>query len=83
MPKQIRRRVVVMGMALGLTLAGSAALAQRGANHPRLVKAIEDMKEAKAYLQNAPKTFGGHKAKAINALDAAIRELEAALDFAR
>jgi len=38
------------------------------------------MHEAKAELEAAPKIFGGHKVKAIEALDAASAELKAALD---
>ncbi len=50
--------------------------------HPRLTSAINDLNEAKAYLETAEKVFKGHKAKAIKDINVAITQLEEALAFA-
>lgn len=73
----------IAGMAAGIVLSvgASGLLAQRGEFHPRLVKAIEAMRDARAYMQEAPHDFGGHKAEAIRATDEAIRQLELARGY--
>ena len=50
-------------------------------HHPELHKAIRKLKGAKMDLEKAAHDFGGHKAKAIGAIDQAIVELQAALEF--
>jgi hypothetical protein len=57
----------------------SVASAQKLA-HLRLHKAIYEMEQAIAYLNEAPKVFGGHKQKAIEALEAATKQLKLALE---
>ena len=47
----------------------------------RIVRAIENLQDAIAYLETAPDNFGGHKAAAIQASRAAIGELRASLAF--
>ena len=72
---------IFLGMVLTLgtlTLWGQAGEAL---THPRIVKAIESIQDARAYLLEAPVNFGFHKAAAIKACDQAIRELKAALDY--
>ena len=49
--------------------------------HPRLVKAIHEMREALAELRAAPDDFGGHKATAIHDTEQAIHSLKKALYF--
>jgi hypothetical protein len=74
----------VTGMALGIVLSigGATMLAQNEkAMHPRIARAIEAMKDARAYMQEAPHDFGGHKAEAIRATDEAIRQLNFALAY--
>jgi len=67
------------------SLAAPAANAQtmrsEAAAHPRLVRAIENLEDAIAYLEAAPHNFGGHKAAAIQAARVAIGELRASLAF--
>lgn len=72
----------ITGMVLGIALSigASGLLAQRDF-HPRLSKAIEAMRDARAYMQEAPHDFGGHKAEAIRATDEAIRQLELAREY--
>jgi acetyl esterase/lipase len=71
----------ISGIVLGVVLtAGISLFAQNErAMHPRLAAAIVALKDARAYLQEAPHDFGGHKAAAIRATDDAIRQLNLAL----
>jgi len=73
----------ISGMVLGVVLtAGINLLAQNErAMHPRLGAAIAAIKDARAYMQEAPHDFGGHKAAAIRASDDAIRQLNPALAY--
>ena len=49
--------------------------------HPELHKALRNLKSAKQDLEKAAHDFGGHKAAAIQAINQAIGELEAALHY--
>jgi tRNA A22 N-methylase len=71
-------------LALAATFLAGPALAQKKGKErfPKIREALENMKEAKAELEKAAKVFGGHRKKAIDALDSAISELQQALDFA-
>ena len=72
------------GLVLGALLYGGALTLvgqPERAWHPRISRAIEALRDARAYLQEAPHDFGGHKAAAIRATDNAIRELNYALAY--
>jgi len=72
------------GTLLGVFLkAGLWTLAAQNerAMHPRIARAIEGLRDAQAYMQEAPHDFGGHKADAIRATDEAIRQLNFALAY--
>jgi len=73
----------ISGIVLGVVLtAGINLLAQNErAMHPRIAAAIAAIKDARAYMQEAPHDFGGHKAAAIRASDDAIRQLNPALAY--
>jgi hypothetical protein len=74
----------VSGVVLGVVLsAGSWTLmAQREREmHPRIGAAINALKDARAYMVEAPHDFGGHKADALRATDEAIRQLNFALAY--
>jgi hypothetical protein len=49
--------------------------------HPRIAAAITALKDARAYMAEAPHDFGGHKVAAIRASDEAIRQLNLALAY--
>jgi hypothetical protein len=51
------------------------------AMHPRIAAAIDALKDARAYMAEAPHDFGGHKDAAIRACDNAIRQLQFALAY--
>lgn len=61
--------------------ANAQTIRSEAATHPRIVRAIENLEDAIAYLEAAPNNFGGHKAAAIQASRAAIGELRASLAF--
>ncbi len=74
----------ISGMALGIVLSvGVVTLSAQNerAMHPRLVAAINALKDARSYLEAAPHDFGGHKADAIRASNEAIRQLDLALRY--
>src|SRR5947209_2357753 len=62
----------------------AAFSAQRGREkHPELKKALHNLEQAKRNLQNAARDFKGHRAKAEQLTDEAIREVHAAMDADR
>jgi hypothetical protein len=74
----------ISGMAVGMMLClGTFTLSGQGqpAMHPRIAAAIDALKDARAYMVEAPHDFGGHKDGAIRACDNAIRQLQLALAY--
>lgn len=72
--------VIVIGAAFSAGAWTASAQAKREA-HPVLERAIEQIANIKGRLEQAPKDFGGHKAKAIGALGLAADELRQAIQF--
>jgi hypothetical protein len=75
-------------MAFGIAGYSSVALADPQLTmrseemaHPRLVKAIHEMRDALEELRAAPDDFGGNKAVAIHDTEKAIHSLKKALYF--
>jgi hypothetical protein len=73
----LHRRLFVALAALAVTLAFAARSDAKG--YPRMVAALGEMKEARTELREAGNDFGGHKVKAIGALDYAIEQMDLAL----
>jgi hypothetical protein len=46
------------------------------ANHHHLRHALVELREAHAYLKESPNNFGGHKKKALEDINAAIKQVE-------
>ena len=61
----------------------SPAMTEEKAMHPRIVKAIDALEDAVAYMKAAPHDFGGHRVDALKATDEAIRQLEICLKYDR
>ena len=77
----MKKTIAAFLLGVGLT-AGVGLYAQNErAMHPRIVAAIDAVKDARAYMQEAPHNFGGHKSAAIRACDDAIRQLQLALAY--
>jgi hypothetical protein len=51
--------------------------------HPEIREALGAMRRAKEHMEHAAHDFGGHRVEAIQATDAAIRQLELCLKFDR
>jgi hypothetical protein len=49
--------------------------------HPHIRAALRELREAKHELETAAHDFGGHRKEAIEAIDAAIKQLEEALKY--
>ncbi|MGD0229404.1 MAG: hypothetical protein ABSC19_03470 [Syntrophorhabdales bacterium] len=54
---------------------------EEAVEHPNIARAIEALEAAVAEMQRAPHDFRGHKAKAIEASEKAIKQLKLALAF--
>jgi hypothetical protein len=73
----------ISGIVLGIALsAGVALFAQNErALHPRIAAAITALRDARAYMAEAPHDFGGYRDAAIRATDEAIKQLNFALAY--
>ena len=58
----------------------SAGKHEHHEHHPELRKAIRKLRTAKQDLEKASSEYGGHKAKAIEAIEQALVELKEALE---
>ena len=91
--KKIQLTIVCLLIATATMFAQSAAPAtktttttQSGVKkeeHPNLKAAREKLLGAKKHLIEAPDDFGGHKLKAIEHIDAALKEIAEAIEWDR
>jgi len=49
--------------------------------HPQIMAAVRALEAARLHLQRAAHDFGGHRVKAIRAIDAALVQLKLALQY--
>lgn len=49
-------------------------------HHPKLEKALDAMKDARAYIKEAPHDFNGHRVEALGILDEGIHQVELCLE---
>jgi hypothetical protein len=73
------RSLLVTAVLSALSLVGVAAPRAAAEEHPRLHAALFEMRHARTELREARHDFGGHRVKALEALDAAITQVEKAL----
>ena len=71
----------ITGMFFGAALTVGSLTLFAQPFHPRIATAIDHLRDARAYMLNAPHDFGGHRDATIRATDAAIRELEICLRY--
>jgi len=71
---------IPLAMAAGL-ITPRHAVAADAQDYPRLQAAITAINDALDFLSNAPDTFGGHKAAAMQACRTAVRQLNAAMNW--
>jgi len=62
---------------------GLGALSGAIANQPHMKSALGHMQQARGELEQASTDKGGHRVSALQALDAAIRETRAGIDYDR
>ena len=95
--RRFTARVLASALTGGLLVAGAgllhvggdafvpAAQAQekkeKKERHPHIRAAIHELREAREELKEAAHDFGGHRKEALEAVDAAIKQLELALKF--
>src|SRR5579871_3545773 len=77
----MRRVATAVGFVVAFTAGTWLAQAQAPERHPVLQRAIEQITNIKMRLQQAPRDFGGHKQKAIEALTVAASELQQGLEY--
>ena len=63
----------------GFTVPAAANAEEKKERHPHIHHALHELKEARKELKEANHDFGGHRVKAIEAIDVAIEQLEKAL----
>ncbi len=80
MNRTLKTTLAAVTLSALMFQAGSV-YGQERAMHPRLATAINALRDARAYLAEAPHDFGGHKAGAIAAIDAAITQINFALEY--
>jgi hypothetical protein len=71
--------VAGFGLWSSTTPTGTAQAAEKKERHPHIHAAIKELKDAKKDLKEADHDFGGHRVKAIEAIDHAIEQLEKCL----
>jgi L-lactate utilization protein LutB len=64
---------------VGLALLGPGAPRASAEEHPRLHSALFEMRQARTELKEGAHDFGGHREKALSALDDAITQVDKAL----
>jgi hypothetical protein len=73
---------LAVGVASLLLFGSSRATAkQKKKAHPHIHRALYELREARTELKEAAHDFGGHRKKALEAVNAAITQLEKALEF--
>lgn len=77
--KKIGLLTLVILVTILMTMAFTASAAPVPPPHPRVHEAIDAMRAARDHMANADGEFHGHRAKAIEHLDAAIHEAEICL----
>jgi L-lactate utilization protein LutB len=73
------RSLLVTALFSGLTLLGPGAPRASAEEHARLHAALYEMRHARTELKDAKHDFGGHREKAVEALDEAISQIDRAL----
>lgn len=53
----------------------------RAERHPEIDHAIKALQNAKKFLQKANRDFGGHRTKAVEAVDQALNECQQAIQY--
>lgn len=79
----MRNRSVLSAIALVVLLAGSFVAGHAHAAQPHMVRALDHLRAARRNLENATADKGGHRERAIGAVNRAIEQVEAGIEYAR
>ena len=74
--------LALMALAL-VSTPRNAQTAPRPEPHPHIRAAVEELREARRELQTAARDFCGHRAEAVEATNAALKQLQLALECDR
>lgn len=80
MHKRAANRLLSVGIVAGLLMSG-AVLARAQGPQPEMRSALESLRQAENYLQNASRDKGGHRARALELVRQAQREVQAGIEF--
>jgi len=75
----MKRSLLVTAVFAGMSLLALGASRAAAEEHPRLHAALYELREARVELKEAKHDFGGHRVKALEALDEAISQVDKAL----
>jgi hypothetical protein len=75
-----RATVALLALTAPVAFCGAR---DEGPRHPHMHHALHELKEARVELKEAAHDFGGHREKALKAVDAAIVQIEIALKGGR
>jgi hypothetical protein len=73
------RSLLATAVFAGVALLGPGVSRARAEEHPRLRAALYEMRHAVTELKEASHDFGGHRAKAVSALEEGVDQVEKAL----
>jgi hypothetical protein len=74
--------MIVVAAIVGCSALMNTARADAAPKHLPLHRALHELRECRMELKDAAHDFGGHRAKALEAVDAAIRQIDRALEGA-
>ncbi len=77
--RQALQALAAGGFAALLALPSPARAAEK---YPRIRASIRELREARKELEEGAKIFGGHRVKAVKAVDEAIEQLQKAVEYA-
>ena len=80
-PKTLAPIILALLILGSIWTVGPASAQPMPEKHPQIHKAEKLLREAKHHLEDAAHDFGGHRVKAIEAIDHALEELRLALEF--
>jgi hypothetical protein len=78
----ISRRLTLQQLIPAIGLGGLAAGLANAESEPNMRAALEHLRAAKQALEKAQANKGGHRAKAIDLVDSAIKQVEAGIAYA-
>ena len=79
----ISRRFTLQRVLPAIGLGGLAAGLAKAANQPNMHAALGHLRAAKQSLEKAEPDKGGHRVKAIELVDSAIRQVEEGIAYAK